>query len=481
MPQGRPKALAPWGERRAAPHRGTYERSVRDRGAAGIDRVHARRPRARVASGRDHHRGRRSPRRRDPAPLLQAGHAPGRQLPRLRGRDQGRARARTVVLSRADGGNGSLVGQRARAPRAEAGRRDARRGRSRARLQARFRARPLEALAGHRQAALRGARAARGRSVASGDGGQSRRLHPVHALRSRLPRGAGQRRHRLRVSRRRFQDRVRPGRSDGRVDVRGVRRMRAGVPDRRAGAGARRVPGRGRQEGVVAVPVLRRGLPAHLSRQGQPHRSRRRSRRAGQSRTAVREGALRVRLRESSAATHPAADPQAGHAEVRRFRHGSGRSALRVPRGELGRGDGARRRHAGANSRRARQRRARRLRLREGLQRGGLPFPEAGAHRLRHQQRRPLHAAVPRIERRRAARGHRLGRGVEPGDGRHPGRRGAAHRRQSGGQSPGRGDVDQERGQERDAGSSSPTRGAPSWPAMPRSTCSSSPTPTWRC
>ena len=39
---------------------------------------------------------------------------------------------------------------------------------------------------------------------------------------------------------------------------------------------------------------------------------------------------------------------------------------------------------------------------------------------FRQQQRRPLHAPVPRIERRRAARGHRLGRGLEPGDGRRP-------------------------------------------------------------
>ena len=37
-------------------------------------------------------------RRRDPAPLLQGRHAARRQLPRLHGRDQGRARARAVVL-----------------------------------------------------------------------------------------------------------------------------------------------------------------------------------------------------------------------------------------------------------------------------------------------------------------------------------------------------------------------------------------------
>ena len=59
--------------------------------------------------------------------------------------------------------------------------------------------------------------------VASGDGGQSRRLHPVHALRARVPRRAGQRRDRLRLSRRPLADRVRPWRSDGRIDMRRVR------------------------------------------------------------------------------------------------------------------------------------------------------------------------------------------------------------------------------------------------------------------
>ena len=78
------------------------------------------------------------------------------------------------------------------------------------------------------------------RPVASGDGRASRRLHPVQALRARLPRRAGQRRHRLRLPRRPLEDRVRPRRPDGRLDVRRLRRVRAGVPDRRADAGARR-------------------------------------------------------------------------------------------------------------------------------------------------------------------------------------------------------------------------------------------------
>ena len=86
------------------------------------------------------------------------------------------------------------------------------------------------------------AQAAEGRHLASGDRGQPRRLHPVHALRARLPRGAGERRHRLRLPRRALEDRVRLRRPDGRVDLRRLRRVRAGLPDRRADAGARGRP-----------------------------------------------------------------------------------------------------------------------------------------------------------------------------------------------------------------------------------------------
>ena len=99
--------------------------------------------------------------------------------------------------------------------------------------------------------------------------------------------------------------------------------------------------------------------------------------------------------------------------------------------------------------RRTRAERAGGLRVGQGQQRGGLPVPEAGAHRLRHQQRRPLHAAVPCVQRRGAARRHWLRRRVEPGDGRAAGRRRAPHRRQPGRQPSGGGHVDQERGQER--------------------------------
>ena len=90
--------------------------------------------------------------------------------------------------------------------------------------------------------------------------------------------------------------------------------------------------------------------------------------------------------------------------------------------------------------------RARRLRLGQGHERGGVSLPEARAHRLRHQQRRPLHAPVPRVERRGAARRHRLGGGVEPGDRRRARRSDLPDRRQPDLEPSGRGDVDQERG-----------------------------------
>ena len=96
--------------------------------------------------------------------------------------------------------------------------------------------------------------------------------------------------------------------------------------------------------------------------------------------------------------------------------------------------------------RRARRHGARGIRQRQGLERGGLPLPEAGAHRLRLQQRRPLHAPVPRLVGGGAARGHRLGRGVQPGLRRREGRVHLPHRLQPDLQPPGGGHLDQERG-----------------------------------
>ena len=57
------------------------------------------------------------------------------------------------------------------------------------------------------------------------------------------------------------------------------------------------------------------------------------------------------------------------------------------------------------HARRLRPQGARGLRIRQGLQRGGLPVPEAGTHRFRVEQCRPLHAPLPRI----------IGRGADGG------------------------------------------------------------------
>ena len=108
-----------------------------------------------------------------------------------------------------------------------------------------------------------------------------------------------------------------------------------------------------------------------------------------------------------------------------------------------------RRRHAARDPRPRRPRCPGRLRLGEGEQRRGLPVPEARAHRLSQQQRRPLHAPVPRLVGGGPARGHRLGRGVEPGHGRDPRGGRDPDRRQPDGEPPGGGDLDEECGQER--------------------------------
>ena len=106
----------------------------------------------------------------------------------------------------------------------------------------------------------------------------------------------------------------------GAVDLRRLRRMRAGLPDRRADAGdaggrqqcAHRVS---RPRGAQRVPLLRRRLPAHLSHQGRQAHLCHRQERPGQREPAVREGPFRLRLCEQSAAPHPADHPQGRRGE----------------------------------------------------------------------------------------------------------------------------------------------------------------------
>ena len=106
-----------------------------------------------------------------------------------------------------------------------------------------------------------------------------------------------------------------------------------------------------------------------------------------------------------------AADPQGRRVEARR-RDRPGQPLHPFPQGDLGGGARPRRRRAAARSATATgQARAGRLRLGQGVERGGLSVPEAGAHRVRQQQCRSLHAAVPRLVGRGADGGDRLGRG----------------------------------------------------------------------
>ena len=225
----------------------------------------------------------------------------GRQLPHLHGGDQGRARARAVLLPLSEGRHGGHDQQRAGAHQPE----DVDRAAARRTCPRRPTRSTPSSISGRRSWTIgkprfKRAPAAGRRPVASGDGGAPRRLHPVQALRARLPRRAGQRRHRLRVPRRPLEDRVRPRRSDGRLDVRRLRRVRAGVPDRRADARARGREDRPRQAGRFGVPVLRRRLSAHLQRQGQHDPLRAGQGRSGELEPPVREGPLRLRLRAAS-------------------------------------------------------------------------------------------------------------------------------------------------------------------------------------
>ena len=230
--------------------------------------------------------------------------------------------------------------------------------------------------------------------------------------------------------------------------------MRAGLPDRRADAvgDARREPDPRhlrRQEGRLAVPVLRRRLPGHLSGQGREDHLRRRPRRPGQPQPALRQGPLRLRLHPSPASADQAAGAAAEREEGRQRPGRSGQSVHAFPRSLVGRGAGYRRQGPRENPRREGRQGAGRLRLGQGLERRGLSVPEAGAHRLRLQQCRSLHAAVPRLVGGGADGRAELRRGVGAVCRRHGRRSHHRDRRQSDREPSGRRDLHQERGQAR--------------------------------
>ena len=202
-------------------------------------------------------------------------------------------------------------------------------------------------------------------------------------------------------------------------------------PDQQADPRRADPPARGAHEGRLGVPVLRRRLRADLPcrRGAQRDLVRRGPRAAGLAEAAVREGPLRLGLRRITAAPDRAADPARGSypkgAAVGRRASGDG-NGRRKPGGLVDYDEVCRTsaRRAGRRrstspprrsrtSSRARPRRDRRLRLGQVLERGGLPLPEADPRGLRHEQRRPLHAPLPRLERRGAVRGRRLRRGLD--------------------------------------------------------------------
>ena len=133
--------------------------------------------------------------------------------------------------------------------------------------------------------------------------------------------------------------------------------------------------------------------------------------RPGEREPPVRQGPLRLRLCQQSAAPDAADGAQGRRRQARRRSGRSGQSVDAFPRRDLGRGDGARGLRPREDPRPRRAACARRLRLGEGLERGGVSVSEAGAHRLRLQQRRSLHAALSCLVGGGAARRRRLGGG----------------------------------------------------------------------
>ena len=369
-------------------------------------------------------------------------------MPRLHGRDRRRARAGRKLHPHALAGHEGQDPDRPRQDRAPDGGRTAfhRSAGSRACARSRFRTVEDRDANGAQAGPLSAPQFARAGPQPPGDGGQSRRLHPVQSLRPRLPRSAGQRRDRHGRPRPRRKDRVRLRRSDGRFDLRRLRRMRAGLPDRRADAGdagrrRQRLHRQGRPHGRQRLPLLRRRLPAHLSHQGRQAALRHRQERPGQREPALRQGPLRLRLRAQSATAVEADDPQGRRAESAARIYRPVKSVDAFPRSDLGRGARPCRGRLEENPRPRRTAGARRFRLGQGLERRGLSVPETRSHRLRHQQCRSLHAAVPCLLGRRPDGRRRLGRGVghvqrmqefgsDPRD-----------RRQSDRESSGRGDV----------------------------------------
>ena len=168
--------------------------------------------------------------------------------------------------------------------------------------------------------------------------------------------------------------------------------------------------------------------------------------------------------------------------KTRRLRDGPGPRDGRVPRSELGRGARLRRRQARRRSATSYGKKSlagfgsakgsnEEAYLFQKLVRTGF-----GSNNVDHCTRLCHASSV-------AALLEGIGSGAvsQPGDGRDQGRGGDPHRRQPDREPPGGRDLDQERGEERHQADRAATRAAPTCRAWRTATCSSSPTPTWRC
>ena len=100
----------------------------------------------------------------------------------------------------------------------------------------------------------------------------------------------------------------------GAVDLRRLRRVRAGLPDRRADAGARSRPRRPstRPWTRCARSAASAACSPTTSTEAERHQVRHRQGRPVEPQPPVRQGPLRLRLRCAPAAPDQAADPQAG-------------------------------------------------------------------------------------------------------------------------------------------------------------------------
>ena len=313
------------------------------------------------------------------------GYRARRQLPRVHGRDQGRARARAVVLPRSRRAGMEVSSNSARAVHSQkmivellASDMPERAYKTDSELDY------WQRDARHRHAALRAPRAARRRPVASGDGRQPRRLHPVHALRARVPRGAGERRHRLRVSRRRIR------RSCSTSTIRWALStcVACGECVQACPTGAL-APA----HDAFLQPIDRKvasvcpycGVGCQITYNIQDNHIvhvEGRDGPANHERLCVK-GRFGFDYVQPSAPADEAADPQAGRPEVRRLHRRSRRIRSRCSAKRRGT---RRSQLAGGALARIRDtrgpQRARRIRLGEGQQRGSVSVPEARPHRL---------------------------------------------------------------------------------------------------